>query len=290
MSGSSSAISAPLFYEPSASKDKQGELKNWLNRSVKWFYTYIASFDGAYSAAKVIRYTSDWIGKGLTPRVEAGGSGAGALSNATILRRFGANAEHLLNAFNIPGAFARAALSIKGVFSAFTADPAKRSPGDKAKAQTVFKAALDVNDIADPVCDGITLLKDLKLVNLGSVASQAVEGVASGSLFITSTVRGVKSGWDVANSATKMNRGDAATVQAERKQVVVGLLNMAKWISFFALSVIGLVGLIVVGIPAWAALAAMTSALIFGIFAAYATEVLVGKMPAPRNWLSKAIV
>ncbi len=291
MSGSPSAISAPLFYEPSASKEDRGEFKNWLFRSIKWIPEFFGSFDGAYHSSQGIRYASTWIGMGLTPRVESGGSGSRLLRSATIMRGFGSSAEHLLNAFRIPEALNRVVTSLKGVYTAFTGDAAKRKPDDKDKGQAIFKAALSVNDLADPVSDAFTLVaKDLKLINPGSVVSQVVDGVASGSLFVTSTVRGVKSGWDVASSATKMNGGGAATVQAERKQVVVGLLNLAKWISFFALSVIGLVGLIVAGIPAWMALAAMTSALVAGVLAMYATKVLVGReIPVNRHWLSKAI-
>ncbi len=164
MPARASAISAPWFCEPSESKDKLGGVKNWLQRTLKWGCNYIASFDGAYTAAKTIRYTSDWASRAAAPHAASGGSGAALLRRATILRTFGANAEHLLNAFNIPVRLRDAALSIRGVFSAFRVDAAKRSPHDKTKAQALFKAALDVNDIADPICDGTALLKDLKLV------------------------------------------------------------------------------------------------------------------------------
>ncbi len=292
MSARTSTASAPLFYNADAKKEDQGEFKNWLTKSVKWSYTYPVTFSGAKNVAKSIRAISSYFLLWFTSSLEAKGeSGRKTLAGAKVINSFAKNAKNLIAFFSIPELTAKAVIAIQESLSTvlgrtvFGAAPLK----SKTKAQTAFKAVMSANEVLAPVCDSITMGNDLKVLGLGSTAMKAVGGINNGSLFVASAVQTPKSIVHIWNNLPHEGEVDAKTAQGQRKEVLVSLADLAKWVSYLSLSTIGLVGLIVMGIPAWIGLTMATSALFFSIVGAYCKDVLSGPKQEPRGWLPVAM-
>lgn len=292
MSARTSAASAPLFYDADAPKEKQGEFKNWSKKSIVWAIGYPVTFSGAKNVAKSIRAISSYFLLWFTSSFEAKGeSGRRTLASAKVINSFSKNAKNLIAFFSIPELTVKAVNAIRESLSTILG---RRALGmapsvKKAKAQTVFKAVMSTNEILAPVCDSITMGNDLKVLGLGSTAMKAVSGVNNGSLLVASAVQTPKSIINIWNNLPREGKVDAKTAQGQRKEVLVNLADLAKWISYLALSIIGLIGLIVMGIPGWIGLTMATSALFFSIVGAYCKDVLSGPKQAPRGWLPVAM-
>lgn len=257
----------------SASKNKAGEKsekKPWLvTRICQITVDWVQTTSGVKNFGKLISQISSWAN--IFFANHAGPKGKVALDHLSAAGKLGKNSKNFIAMVaELPKALwtlKDKTLQLKNVVLS-----TKTSTKEKVKAATQW--FLGVNGLVSPVHDTVEVLSAVKAIPMNATAMMALDGVNYGALGIASVDQIHESTKKIADAPSALSDSKKAS-EMGKKTARYRMLEIAKWVSYFALACIGLVGLLIavaIGvalIPGWVTLACASSALFFTFMGHY---------------------